>query len=343
LPAEAEWLGVINLAADHDLLPTFWRAGVDRGWFAPLPSPALAAVEARFAPGRTQPALELQRAYDDNAHRLDDLLDQGERLLAALGRDGVAAVPLKGWLSVRERWYPDPAVRVMRDLDVLIPVDRAADASRAAAKLGYEPIEEALDDYADHQLPAMAIPGRLGSLELHTALVVSRWANVLPASDVIAADRMTTTQAVVHAIAHAQLHDEAFLLRHRPLRALHETAVLSRSPRGSEIDWDEARRAFDRVDAAPALDAHLHLARELFGADVPLPRSRWRARLHERLCNLELTTERGARAYRAAVFTPRALGRTRMQKLYGPGNIWRARLRHLRGSARRAFGSSTSP
>ena len=194
----------------------------------PLPAPALAAVEAKFAAGRTQPALELQRAYDDNADRLADLLDQGERLLAALGDAAVPAVPLKGWVSVRDGWYPDRDVRVMRDLDVLVPIDRAADAVRAVEMLGYELIEEPLDDYADHQLPAMAMPGRLGSLELHTALVVSRWQAVLPASAVLAAGRMTTTHAVVHAIAHAQLHDEAFLLRHRPLRALHETAVLSR-------------------------------------------------------------------------------------------------------------------
>jgi hypothetical protein len=312
---------------------------VDRGWFTPLPAPALAAVEATFPPGRTQPALELQRAYIDNTDRVEDLLDQGERLLAALGDVSVPAIPLKGWHSIREGWYPDPAVRVMRDLDVLVPIDRAADGVRVAEWLGYEPIEEPLDDYADHQLPAMALPNRLGSLELHTALVVSRWSEVLPAHEVIAADRMTTTQALVHAIAHAQLHDEAFLLRHRPLRVLHETAVLSRSPRGSEVDWKEARHCFERADAGHVLDAHLHLARELFGADVPPPRSSSRAWVHDRLCDLELMSERGTRAYRAAVFAPRALGRTRMQKLYGPGNVWRSRLRHLRGSARRAFGS----
>jgi hypothetical protein len=330
---------VLDLAAAHDLLPTLWRAGVDRGWFTSLPAPALAAVEARFAPGRTQPALELQRAYVDNVDRLDDLLEQGERLLRALGDDAVPAVPLKGWHSIREGWYSDPAVRVMRDIDVLIPIDRAADAVRVAERLGYEPIDDPLDDYADHQLPAMASPGRLGSLELHTALVVSRWRDVLPAQAVLTTALMTTTQALVHAIAHAQLHDEAFLLRHRPLRALHETAVLSRSPRASEIEWSEVRRCFDRVGAAHALDAHLQLARELFGADVPPPRSRWRSRLHARLCDVELVSPRGARAYRAAVFAPRALSRPRMQKLYGPGNVWRSRLRHIATSAKRAFGS----
>ena len=296
-------------------------------------------VEAHLEPGQTHAPLRLQHAYEENGARLADLLEQGDALLDALHEAGVAAVPLKGWHVLRNGWYPDPDVRTMRDLDVLVAESRADDARIVALTLGYQLIDEPLDDYADHQLPAMARPGRLGSLELHTALFVSRWRPVLPADEVLGAGGLTSTRAVVHAVAHAQLHDEAFLLRHRPLRALHETAVLSRSPRGGEVDWAEVRRRFDSVGAAPALDAHLQLARHLFGADVPPPRSARRAALHERLCDLELTSERGTKVYRAAVFAPRALSRSRMRKLYGDGNAWRHRVRHVMESVKRAFGS----
>lgn len=313
-PGDDQWPAVLRLAAAHDLLPSLWRVARDGDWFPALPVDALAAVERRFDAGVTQPQLELQRAYEDNAVRLRDLLDQGERLLEAIPD----AVPLKGWHAVRAGWYADPNVRVMRDLDLLITDVSAATA--AVAALGYEPIDEPLDDYADHQLPAVARSGRVGSVELHTALVVSRWRDVLPAAMV--GRQLSTTHAVVHLIAHAQLHDEAFLLKHRPLRALHETAVVAVR---DDIDWSEVRARFDAVGGGRALDAHLYLARDLFGADVPVTT----ARLHARLCDLELTSERAATLYRKVVFVPRALSATRMHKLYGAGNVWRLRVRHL--------------
>jgi hypothetical protein len=152
-------------------------------------------------------------------------------------------------------------------------------------------------------------------------LVVSRWRDVLPAEDV--RPQMTTTQAVVHLIAHAQLHDEAYLLKHRPLRALHETAVVASR---SDIDWTEIRSRFESVGAGRALDGHLFMARELFGADVPATRS---GRGHSRLCDLELASPPAAVLYRKAVFLPRALSTGRMHNLYGPGNPWRLRLHHV--------------
>lgn len=320
------------------MLPALWRAAEDRQWFTRLPDDALVAVEARLHRGTTSPTLLLQRAYDDNAVRTRELLVEGDAIARALAEAGITYVPLKGWHTILDGWWNDPATRVLRDLDVLVPEADAPRALDVLTQAGFAPIDEPLDDYADHQLPAIASPRHPLSVEIHTALAVSRWREVLPAADVLAAargGRMSTTHAVIHSIVHAELHDEAHLLRHLPLRALHELAVVAQSAAASAIDWDEVRSRFGRAGrrASAALDAHLGSARSLFGAQVPArsaPSSSARVRAHLALCQLELVSPRAARAYRATVFVPRAWGEARLHRLYGDGNVWRLRARHVR-------------
>jgi hypothetical protein len=350
-PDDEQWESLLDLAAGEWLLPALWSAGLARGWFASIPTDARAALESHLHRGTAAPPLLLEDAYDDNRARTTSLLAEGEVVLRALGGAGISAIPLKGWHTILADWWPDPANRVLRDLDVLVPEADADRAVDALATAGFTPMGAPLDDYADHQRPAMSSPEHPMSIEVHTALAVSRWRAVLPAEDVFASvrdGRMTTTHAVVHSIVHAQLHDEAHLLRHLPLRALHELAVLSRSPVAATVDWDEVHRRFEVGGrrARAAIDAHLGLARDLFAADVPAPRSELRVKAHRTMCGLELVNPRAASAYRSLVFLPRAWGAARMHRLYGEGNVWRLRASHLSRrirSGKRAGGSGTSP
>jgi hypothetical protein len=184
-PADAGWDGTLRLAAAHDLLPALWSAGRAHDWWAALPPDALAQVVARFAPGTTQPPLVLQQAHDANRRRVADLSDQGQVILEHLASAGIVAVPLKGLHVLMAGWWPDPADRVMRDLDILVSKDDAGRASQCLAGLGYLPFTTGHTAAADHELPAVALPGRAGSVELHTALVVSRWSVVLPAAEIL--------------------------------------------------------------------------------------------------------------------------------------------------------------
>ena len=324
------WERALRLAGDHDLLPAWWSAGVARGWWEPLPVDALELVAARFRPGLTQPPLLLQQAYEANRVRQADLLVQGRTILAHLASAGITAVPLKGLHTVLADWWDDPADRVMRDLDVLVPADASGAAAGRLTSLGYLPFATGHTDEADHELPAVRLPGRAGSVELHTALLVRRWSAVLTADLVLSRGApMSTTDAVVHSIAHAQLQDDAHLLARLPLRSLHELAVLSHGARADEVDWAAVRGAFRRASAEAALDAHLDLARSLFGAAVPPPRGRFRARSHTRLCRSLGARPPVASLYEQAVFLPRALSADRMHRLYGPGSPWSGRIRHV--------------
>jgi len=329
--------GALALADRHDLLPALWRAEVDAGCWAPLPPEALAVVTAHFQPGSTQPPLLCQQAYEANRPRVQDLMAQGEAVLGALGRAGIVAVALKGLHALRDGWWPDPVARVMRDLDVLVAPADARAAQAVLGDLGYRSLPSGHDAYADHELPAVHLPDRSGSVELHTALVVSRWRGVLPAQDVLAAGSpMSTTDAVVHSIAHAQLHDEAHLLGRLALRSAHELAVLAAGPRADQIDWDRVRARFATVRASGALDAHLHLARAAFGAAVPEPSGRLPAVGRLAVGRWLLARPRWAVRYEQAAFAPRALSAERMRARYGPGWVWRSRALHVSRAIGRA-------
>jgi hypothetical protein len=340
---ESGWEGALRLAAAHDLLPALWSSGVARHWWVPLPPDAWAQVHSHFAPGTTQAPLLLQRAYETNRNRVEDLTDQGGVILDELASRGIKAVPLKGLHALLAGWWPDPADRVMRDLDILVPVDEAGSAAQCLSTLGYVPLASGHTPAADHELAAVHLPGRAGSVELHTALVVSRWRAVLPAPGVLNGGApMSTTDAVIHSVAHAQLHDEAHLLARIPLRAVHELAVLARGPLAADIDWERVRASFRRVSAEAALDAHLRLARSLFGASVPPPVGRARATVHERLCRTLLGHPPLASRYERTVFLPRALSTTRMHELYGSASPWISRTRHVTRSISRSVKSMLS-
>jgi hypothetical protein len=329
-PADTGWHGALRLAAAHDLLPALWSAGRAHDWWAALPPDALAQVVAHFAPGTTQPPLVLQQAHDANRLRVADLCDQGKVILDHLASAGIVAVPLKGLHALMAGWWPDPADRIMRDLDILVSKDDSGRASECLTALGYLPFATGHTAAADHELPAVALPGRAGSVELHTALVVSRWSAVLPAAEIL--DRgplMSSTDAVIHSIAHAQLHDEAHLLARIPLRALHELMILAAGPLGHEIDWARVRTSFRGVSAGAALDAHLCQARSLFGAALPPPVGRLRPVAHDRICRTLLGRPRLASMYERTAFLPRGLSTERMHELHGPGNPWISRSRHV--------------
>ena len=94
--------------------------------------------------------------------------------LAKLGDAGIAAVALKG-VALAWRHYPEAALRPMRDIDLLVPEDRAIEAFDLLTAAGFasdtadaEILRQALAD--DHQLPAQYHPGLGVTIELHHRL-----------------------------------------------------------------------------------------------------------------------------------------------------------------------------
>lgn len=152
---QAEWHELDRIAALHRLQPLLHRrhganpalpAAIATGWRAAHRAAALTAMA--------------QQA---------DLL----RTARLLEGKGFAPIALKGaWLA--HHAYPEPALRPLRDIDILVPRDQVSDAFAALLVAGYvqlEPAEMALADIVrlDKHMPPLASPGGT-VIELHHRL-----------------------------------------------------------------------------------------------------------------------------------------------------------------------------
>lgn len=151
----ADWIALDRIAAMHRLQPLLhWLHG-QSAW---LPVEIATAWRTAYR----------QSALAAMAHRAE--LVRCCRLLEA---EGLSPIALKGaWLS--RHAYPDPALRPMRDIDLLVPHERVLTAFEVLRKAGYEQIEAAemsLEAIVriDKHLPPLLSPGGT-VIELHHRL-----------------------------------------------------------------------------------------------------------------------------------------------------------------------------
>jgi Uncharacterised nucleotidyltransferase len=121
----------------------------------------------------------LEDAYLENAARnlfIDSAL---EMALEAFERDGIPALLLKGAALVRTV-YPDPALRQMLDLDILVPEAKLDAAGAMLAELGYRtesahgPKTAHVTARANHHHdPALIHEQRITAIELHHHVAMS--------------------------------------------------------------------------------------------------------------------------------------------------------------------------
>ncbi|MFM5916852.1 MAG: nucleotidyltransferase family protein [Novosphingobium sp.] len=154
-----------------------------------LSSSDWARLDVLAAQHRLRPLLHAQHGGDDcvpaevrtgwrNSHRhaalqaMQTRQELGE-CVHVLADAGIEAVALKGaWLSAHA--YPSPALRPMRDIDLLVPQSRVLDAYAALQAAGYTeagPAEMPLDQIVllDKHLPPLVAP-RGTVVELHHRL-----------------------------------------------------------------------------------------------------------------------------------------------------------------------------
>lgn len=134
---EANWRDLLSIAAMHRLGPLL-HAGVSRkGLWDRLPS----EVRAALAASSRRSALRNLKLYGE--------LARSTRLLKAAS---IPSLALKGAFLARFA-YPIPALRPMRDLDLLVPRSMAIAAFDALRLAGYVPMH--------HGLPDSCLDGRL--------------------------------------------------------------------------------------------------------------------------------------------------------------------------------------
>lgn len=161
--APDDWTQLLTMARQHRLLPLWhWQHRQRCALAMPhgLPEPVAQALAKAFEQG-TRRALLLQR----------ELL-QVHGILSGLGIESVA---LKGaFLALYA--YPHPALRPLRDLDILVPHPQAVQAHEALLAAGFTPASHAPQgsaganlDLSQH-LPGLRSPQGGINVELHTRL-----------------------------------------------------------------------------------------------------------------------------------------------------------------------------
>jgi Uncharacterised nucleotidyltransferase len=212
-----------------------------------------------------------------NRQRNDQLLTEANELAATLNGVGVVPVFLKGAAHLLSRQYSDPAHRVMVDLDVLVPADRLSDCAARLRANGYEALTDA-DLSGHHHHSPLGRPGSIVAVELHHEPLDIPYRRLLPAAavlaDAVVLERGTAKLAVssgqsrlIHAVAHAQLANHAYLYGHLALRELLDFARLHEAF-ARDIDWSEMVGRFADCRAATALEFHLFAAERLLAVPI---------------------------------------------------------------------------
>jgi hypothetical protein len=264
LPAPVAWEGLIAAASHHLVTPALaWCLRNDAG----VPEPVRQYLETVATLNRQRNAL---------------LHEVAVACLRGLNAAGVTAVLLKGIASLESGLYPDAGMRVLADIDLLVPL---ADANAAHARLldaGLQPAGLGTrEEYGErfHHLPALRHPASGITVEVHRRVLTEAYDALLPAPAALeratplhvedcAARLLSPTDRFVHALAHTQLQDGNFARGTPELRQLLELGLLA-SRFQAAIDWAEVAQRFAVHGHAAVLQATCAIVARLFALSFP--------------------------------------------------------------------------
>lgn len=275
-----DWTPLLALANQHLLTPALWAAL--------NASPLRSSMPAEVVD-------YLQVLHRLNGERNRMIRAQVVELAGALNEVAIEPVLLKGALSLFVGPYPDIGARMMRDIDVLVPISERDTAIAVLNRKGYALARGYGEEH--HAFGDFARSGSPAAVDLHIELVDPRY--LLGAGEVCERGELheaagarflipSPTDRVLHNFLHAQIHHLGHYYRgEMPVSQLYELSLLVRSL-GSSIDWNfiEARLEANRLGGA--LRAYALAATRLFGPSWPLSkRPCLQSRLHCLRCDLQ--------------------------------------------------------
>jgi hypothetical protein len=156
-PGAVEWDEVLALADHHRLAPLLWRRLSSCPPPGGVPPQVLDALEGAYLSTTAGNLLRRARTHD---------------VLGALATAGVPAMLLKG-AALAETVYPEPGLRPMVDIDVLVPAEDIDRAYAAVREVGYRVNpQQTADAHQDmrerhYQYPSLVADDELVAVEIH--------------------------------------------------------------------------------------------------------------------------------------------------------------------------------
>jgi hypothetical protein len=261
LPAGHSWEALIEAASYHLVTPTLAYCLRGRG---DVPQPVSEYLDGVFFLNR---------------ERNETLVGGLAAALKALNAAGIQPTLLKGIASIASGLYPDPAMRILGDIDLLVQGDEGESAARMLASLGFEAIPSDRVDYGEHHhLAPQRDPVTGMIIELHVRPVLRQWDRLLDAISLREQARPirfqgssvlipSPTHRMIHNIVHNQLSDRNYAGRQLNIRQVLELAALVRR-HVEDIDWPAVRRTFETSGQLPVLQDTLEIVESLFGVSA---------------------------------------------------------------------------
>lgn len=250
------------LARQQGVLPVLWQRLQSYGQLSLVP----AVLAQRMQEQVTAATVRNLRLY----HELGVIL-------SSLRQENLAVIVLKG-AHLAATVYPDPALRYMNDIDLLLhPADLPA-AFAVLQALGYQPailIDWAKHLATDHHLPRFGKPGVVAGVELHwtitrpnqpyTIVLDGLWVRATPVTLAgVTVRGLCPEDLLLHICEHASYHHH-FLQR---MRFLCDIDALVRHT-AEEMDWGQVQQRAQDYRWTKGVHLALLLAQQLLATPVP--------------------------------------------------------------------------
>ncbi len=252
-----DWPRLVRLSGTHLLTPAL---------AAPLADPGLDP----HVPGELRDYLAAM--HDAALERNLGLRAQVVELAACLNEIDIVPVLLKGAIRLVDGLWPDPALRFMHDLDLLVPEAELWNCVARLARAGWRPCDEVRQDLAQHVI--LVHPDALVRVELHRHPLSGELGELLPASRMLARaasiqldDAVVAVPALedqlVHLVAHGMLQHRFLRNGRFVLRELVELKLLLARADGRELEL--ARGRFAALGEDLAWDVSIELGGRCLG------------------------------------------------------------------------------
>jgi len=215
-----------------------------------------------------------------NRQRNEEIFSGIARVAGLLNAIDIEPLLLKGAAHLVEGTYPEPSLRLLGDVDMLIPADRSADAVAALKAAGFHTkSSDVVPPPAHHHLPMLHDPENDLGVELHSDVVSRSPAAVIAtpwfcekARPVLFRNQRVLlpepTRNAGHTVFHSEIYHGLYALNKIQLRHLLDLAVIRARHEGA-IDWNELDARFSAAGHGEALATFLDFARELLGQPAP--------------------------------------------------------------------------
>jgi hypothetical protein len=212
--------------------------------------------------------------YHKNHERNLGLRSQAIEAIEALSKRGIETVPLKGAGILLAAADEQLGLRIMTDLDLMVPEDQVPAAMDCLLKLDYKVLSRQCGSHADAVLGRAGNFGPIdlhhrppGPTSLHSLSALSAESTMLSVGNAQARLPSPTLRAF-HLIVHDLLHDNQFRSGDINLRHLLDLEQLARAP--GSVDWIRLALMMTGRREHLALRTQLVMLHRLLGVDIPI-------------------------------------------------------------------------